>query len=108
MDEGKVDDIEFVEAGEDAAEAFEPPEERLDLIVFAVDGLVVPPWFQAVALGRRHGNKAKSKASCRTVGDPYLLYPHPPSKIPFAYVLLAVSIYILPGKGASASSNMCI
>ena len=59
MDEGKVDDIEFVEAGEDAAEAFEPPEERLDLIVFAVDGLVVLPWFQAVALGRRHGNKAE-------------------------------------------------
>ncbi len=103
MDEGKEDDIEFVEAGEDAAEAFERPEERLDLIAFAVDGLVVLPWFHGsrrLHFGGATAIKPKSKASCRTVGDPYLLYPHPPSKIPFAYVLLAVSIYILPGKGS--------
>jgi hypothetical protein len=50
--------IEFIEAGEDAAEAFGPPEGPLDPIAFAVDGFVVQPRFQAVALGREYGNKA--------------------------------------------------
>jgi hypothetical protein len=46
VDESNKDDSEFVKAGEDAAEPFEP----LDLIALAVDGLIILPWFRAVAL----------------------------------------------------------
>ena len=59
MQEGHEDDIEFFEAGEGSTEALEPPEEPLDFIALAVDGFVVLPWLQAVALGRHYRNKAE-------------------------------------------------
>ena len=58
-DESKEDDIEFIEAGEGSTEALEPAEEPLDFIALAVDGFVVLPWLQAVALGRHYRNKAE-------------------------------------------------
>jgi hypothetical protein len=33
VDEGEEHDVELLKTGEDAAEAFEPPEEALDFIV---------------------------------------------------------------------------
>ncbi len=44
--------IEFLEAGEDSAEAFESPEEPLDLVAFFVEGAVVLPRLDAVGLWR--------------------------------------------------------
>ncbi len=58
-DESKEDDIEFIEAGEGSTEALEPAEEPLDFIALAVDGFVVLPRLQAVALGRHYRNKAE-------------------------------------------------
>ena len=63
-DEGEVeerekDNIELVEAGEDAAEALKSAEEPLNLIASAVHGAIVLPGFQAIVAGRRHGNPAE-------------------------------------------------
>jgi len=51
--------VEFLEAREDATEAFQSAEEPLDFIAFAVYGFVVLTWFQTVALGRHYRNKAE-------------------------------------------------
>ena len=59
MEEGKKHDIEFIEAREEAAEAFETPEEPLDLVAPAVHGFVILPRRQTIALGRDHGNPAE-------------------------------------------------
>src|SRR5258707_13166717 len=44
------EDIEFLEAGEDSAEAFESPEEPLDFIALLVESAVVFPGLDAVGL----------------------------------------------------------
>ncbi len=59
IEESQKDDIEFIEAGEDAAETFESAEEPLDLIALAIDGFVVLPGLQAIAFGRNHREEAK-------------------------------------------------
>jgi hypothetical protein len=64
-DESNEDDIELVEAGEDAAEPFEPPEEPLDRMALAVDGLVICHGSRRLLLGGTTGMNPKSKASCR-------------------------------------------
>ena len=69
-DQGEVDeadehDIEFLEAGEDAAEAFEPAEQALDLVAPLVQRAVVLPGLDSVGLGRNTGMKPRSSASCR-------------------------------------------
>ena len=58
-EKAEEEDIEFFEAGEDAAEALEPPEEPLDLIALAVHGFVVLPGLKAIAFGRNYRNKAE-------------------------------------------------
>lgn len=57
-EESEKNDVEFIEAGEDAAEAFESAEEPLHLVALAVHGLVVPPGLQAGAFGRNHREEA--------------------------------------------------
>ena len=42
-DEGEEDTVQFLEAGEDAAETFQPAEEAFDFIAFLVEGPVVVP-----------------------------------------------------------------
>ncbi len=59
IDECEKDDVEFVGAGEDAAEAFEPAEEPGYLIASAIHGFVVLPGIQSVALGRNDWDEAK-------------------------------------------------
>jgi len=59
VEESEEDDIEFVEAREDAAEAFEPAEEPLDLVALAVQGLIVEPGMQAIAARGDHREEAK-------------------------------------------------
>jgi hypothetical protein len=59
VEESEKDDVEFIEAGEDAAEAFESAEEPLDLVALAVHGFVVLPGPQAIAFGRNDRDKAK-------------------------------------------------
>jgi hypothetical protein len=51
VEESEENDIEFIEAGEDSAEAFESAEESLDHVALAVQGLVVLPRLQAVVAG---------------------------------------------------------
>lgn len=58
-EESKKDDDEFIEAGEDAAEAFESAEEPLDLVALAVHGFIVLPGLEAIAFGRDHREEAK-------------------------------------------------
>jgi hypothetical protein len=58
-DESNEDDIELAEAGEDAAESFEPPEEPLALMALAVEGLVIWSGLQAIALERHPRDEAK-------------------------------------------------
>ncbi len=41
MNEAEVDDVELVVSDMDAAKAFEPVEEALDLVASAVEGTVV-------------------------------------------------------------------
>ena len=59
IDECEKDDVEFVEAGEDTAEAFESAEEPFYLIASAIHGFVVLPGIQSVALGRNDWDEAK-------------------------------------------------
>jgi hypothetical protein len=48
--EGEEEHVEFLEAGEEAAEAFQPGEEPLDLIALLVESMVVRPWLDGVGL----------------------------------------------------------
>ncbi len=50
VEEAEEEDIEFLEAGEDSAKAFESPEEPLDFIALLVEGAVVFPGLDAVGL----------------------------------------------------------
>jgi hypothetical protein len=52
-------DVEFFEAGEDAAKAFQSAEQSLDLIALALHGLVILPGFETIALGWNHRYKAE-------------------------------------------------
>lgn len=61
MDKGKKHHVEFLEAGEDAAEAFESSKEALDLVASAVHGAVVLPSGDAILLGRNDGDVAEVK-----------------------------------------------
>ena len=59
MDKGLEHHIKFLEAGEDAAEAFEPTKQSLDFVAPVVHGAVVLPNGDAVLLGRHDGDEAK-------------------------------------------------
>ena len=63
MDEAEEDEVEFVVAGGDPAEALEPAEEALDLVASAVEFAVVGPGRVAVAGRRDDRAVAKSRAS---------------------------------------------
>ena len=54
VEEGKEYDIEFVEAREDAAEAFQSPEEPFNFVASPVHSLVILPGVEAIAFGRNH------------------------------------------------------
>ena len=56
VEEREENDVEFVEAREDAAKALEPLEETFDLIAFAVQSFVILPGIQAIAFGPNHGD----------------------------------------------------
>ena len=57
VEEAEEEDIEFLEAGEDSAEAFESPEEPLDFVAFLVESAVVLPGLDAVrTLAERPGS----------------------------------------------------
>ena len=58
-DEAEEHDVELLEAGEDAPEALEAPEEPLDLVAPLVHLPVVLPGVDSVALGRHHGVEAE-------------------------------------------------
>ena len=58
-EEGKKDAVEFFEAGEDAAIAFESSEEPFDLVAFAIEYAVIAPRVDTVGLGWNHGNHAE-------------------------------------------------
>jgi len=59
MDKGQEHHIEFLEAREDATEAFEPTEQPLDFITPAVHGTVVLPSGNAVLLRGNNRNEAQ-------------------------------------------------
>ena len=59
MEEGKKHDIEFLKTREEATETFATPEEPFDLIAPAVQGFVIRPGCQTIALGRDHRNPAE-------------------------------------------------
>lgn len=59
MDEASEHYIQFLEAGEDTAESFQPPEQSLDLITPPVHNLVVFPRLNPVGLGRDYRNETK-------------------------------------------------
>lgn len=61
VEEAEEEDIEFLEAGEDSAEALEPAEELLDLVALLVEGAVVFPRIDAVGLGWNHRDHAEAE-----------------------------------------------
>ena len=61
VEEAEEEDIEFLEAGEDSAEAFESPEESLDFVAFFVEGAVIFPRLDAVGLWRNHRDHAQAE-----------------------------------------------
>ena len=58
-DEAEEHHVEFLEAREDAAEAFEPSEQSFDLVALLVDRAVVLPRVEPVGLRRNHRNEAQ-------------------------------------------------
>src|SRR5258708_3569881 len=55
------EDIEFLEAGEDSAEALESPEEPLNFIALLVESAVVLPGLDAVGLWRNERDHAQDE-----------------------------------------------
>ena len=51
--------VEFLEAREDTAEAFESAEEMFDLVALLVNGMIVVPGMQAVGLRRNQRNHSQ-------------------------------------------------
>ncbi|MBI2817199.1 MAG: hypothetical protein HYX72_09695 [Acidobacteria bacterium] len=67
MKESEEDDVEFIEAGEDAAEAFESAEEPFDLVALAVHSLIVLPRLQAIAFGRNYWEEAEVQSQLESL-----------------------------------------
>ena len=65
MDEGEEHDIELVEAGKHAPEAFEAAKEPLDLVATVVGDAVVLPRLYPVGVGRPYGRKSNASAKRR-------------------------------------------
>jgi len=63
VEEGKKQDVEFVEARKNAAEAFPSLKESLDFVASAVHSFVQLPEVEAIALGGTTGRKWNSKAN---------------------------------------------
>ena len=59
--EAEEEDIEFLESGEDSAEALQPSKQPLDLIALLVKRTIVLPRLYAVGLGRNDGDHAKAE-----------------------------------------------
>jgi hypothetical protein len=59
VEEAEKDQIEFVEAREDATQAFEPAEQALNFVTPAVHGFIVLPGLQPIRSGRDHRDKTK-------------------------------------------------
>jgi hypothetical protein len=64
VEEAEEEDIEFLEAREDSAEAFESPEKPLDFVALLVESEVVFPGLDAVGLWRTTGIMPKLSTSC--------------------------------------------
>src|ERR1035437_3626625 len=58
-EEREEDGIECLETGEDAAEAFQSPEESFDLVALLIQGTIILPGMQPVGLGRDYWNHAE-------------------------------------------------
>jgi len=63
--EGEEDAIQFLEAGEDAAVAFESAKEPLDFVPLSVECPVIAPGIDAIGFRWNHGNMPSSSTSCR-------------------------------------------
>ena len=61
VEEAEEEDIEFLEAGKDSAEAFESSEEPLDFIALLVESAVVFPGLDAVGLWRNDRDHAQAE-----------------------------------------------
>ena len=59
VEEANEQHVEFLEPGEDSAEAFEPSEQPFDLVAFLVECAVVLPGFDAIGLGWNDRNHAQ-------------------------------------------------
>jgi hypothetical protein len=60
-EEGEENAIQFLEAGEDTAVAFEAAEEALDFIALLVEGSVIAPGINTIAFGRDHRDHIQSE-----------------------------------------------
>ena len=67
VEESQKDDVEFIEAREDAAEAFESAEKPLDLIALAVHGFIILPGLQAIASRRNLRDVAKVQSQLESL-----------------------------------------
>ena len=59
MDESGEHDVKFVEARKDAAEAFEPAEESLDLVATAIHRPIILPRGKSIGVGWHNDGKPK-------------------------------------------------
>lgn len=59
VEEADEEHIEFLEPREDSAEALEASEQPFDFVAPPVEGAIILPRFDAVGLGRNHGNHAQ-------------------------------------------------
>jgi hypothetical protein len=60
-EEAEEEYIEFLESGEDSAEALQPSEEALDLISLLVKRPVILPRLDAIGLGRNYRDHAEAE-----------------------------------------------
>ena len=85
VEEAEEEDIEFLEAGEDSAEAFESPEESLNFVALLVASAVVFPGLDAVGLWWNDRDHAQAKhqlpgfvAFVGAIHQQRLTFPHRP------------------------------
>jgi hypothetical protein len=65
------EDVEFPEAGEDSAEALEPPEEALDLVAHLIEGPVILPQVDAIGFWRDIGIIPRLGTGCLVLAPSY-------------------------------------
>jgi len=67
-EEAQEEYIELFEAGEDSAEALEPPEKAFYLVALAVHGPVILPGFQAIAFWGNYRNETENRLAALVIG----------------------------------------